>query len=351
LRQAFEPVKAGWAEVSRKSSNSYMVPTKSRVSEWGVTGETGSRCLLCSGQLRQLLAGLFDTRFGIDESYGAATCGECGLEQIQPLPSASELKHLYESHYNFGGEKGTLYTNLRERFLSSFLYKLWIHLDGDISFHARHGKGSLLDIGCNEGRGLKIYSRNGFEAQGLELNERAASVAKGDGFTVHTCNLEDFECGTPFDVVVLSNVLEHSLNPKQMLLDARRVLKPGGQVWISCPNNRSWLRKAFGSFWIHWHIPFHISHFSAKTIQNVLSQAGFELVEISQITPALWVSSSVIARLFAKRGRPTRQLRSPILMLVLVFISRLLLFPGLWIGNRCGRGDCLLVVAEKSSRS
>jgi SAM-dependent methyltransferase len=308
----------------------------------------GGSCLLCGGELKQSVTGLFDTRFGIDGIYGVACCRRCGLEQITPVPTPAELKNLYESHYNFGGEKGTLYTNLRERFLSSFLYRLWIRLDGDISFHGRAGQGRLLDIGCNEGRGMKIYAHNGFQAEGLELNETAAEVARRAGFTVHTCDLSHFNSPDPYDVVVLSNVLEHSLDPKQMLLDVARLLKSGGQVWISCPNTRSWLRKTFGSSWINWHVPFHISQFSAETLQKVLTQAGFTAVETSQITPALWVSSSVIARLFAKKGRPTRELRNPILMLGLLMVSRLFFFPGLWLGNQRGRGDCLLVMAAKS---
>jgi 2-polyprenyl-3-methyl-5-hydroxy-6-metoxy-1,4-benzoquinol methylase len=305
-------------------------------------------CFFCGGELRQIGAGLFDTRFGIDGIYGVALCHQCGLEQITPVPTAAELKNLYESHYNFGGEKGTLYTNLRERFLSSALYRLWIRLDGDISFHGRVGKGRLLDVGCNEGRGLKIYAHNGFRAEGLELNETAAVVARRAGFTVHTCGLSDFNPAALYDVVVLSNVLEHSLDPKQMLLDVGRLLKSGGQVWISCPNSRSWLRRTFGSFWINWHVPFHISHFSAETLQKLLMQTGFTPVETAQITPALWVSSSVIARLFAKKGRPTRELRNPILMLALLMVSRLFFFPALWFGNRRSQGDCLLVLAAKS---
>jgi len=311
------------------------------------TRDSGS-CLVCGGELQQSVTGLFDTRFGIDGIYGVARCCQCGLEQITPVPTAAELKNLYESHYNFGGEKGTLYTNLRERFLSSVPYRLWIRLDGDISFHGRFGQGRLLDIGCNEGRGLKIYAHNGFQAEGLELNETAAEVARRAGFTVQTCDLSHFKPRAPYDVVVLSNVLEHSLDPKQMLLDVGRLLKSGGQVWISCPNSRSWLRRTFRSFWINWHVPFHISQFSAQTLQKLLAQAGFTIVETSQITPALWVSSSVIARLFAKKSRPTRELRNPILMLGLLVISRLFFFPGLWLGNLRGRGDCLLVVAAKS---
>jgi SAM-dependent methyltransferase len=265
---------------------------------------------------------------------------------MSPAPTSAELSTLYESHYNFGGEKDTVYTNLREWFLSSFLYRLWIRLDGDISFHARTGKGRLLDVGCNEGRGLKIYARNGFQVEGLEFNETAAAVARDAGFTVHTCDLSQFAPCVPYDVVVLSNVLEHSLEPRQMLLDIRRILKPGGQVWISCPNSKSWLRSVFGASWINWHVPFHISQFSSETSKNLLSDAGFASNETRQITPALWVSSSVIAKLFAKKGRPTRALRNPILVFGLLMISRIILFPVLWLGNRAGRGDCLLIVAR-----
>jgi 2-polyprenyl-3-methyl-5-hydroxy-6-metoxy-1,4-benzoquinol methylase len=319
-----------------------------RLSEDQPQGSPSVGCLLCAGALNVTANGLFDTRFGIDGIYNVAKCDVCDLEQMFPVPTAAELKALYESYYNFGGQKGTRYEKFREKFLSSFLYQIWIHIDGDISFHGRTGHGRLLDVGCNEGRSLKIYKRNGFDVEGLELNETAAAVARAAGFTVFTCDLGQFQPAELYDVVVLSNVLEHARDPRQMLLDIARILKRGGQVWISCPNGRSWLRTVFGSSWINWHVPFHISHFSSETSRNVLHQAGFEVVASRQITPALWVSSSFVAKIFAKRGQPTRQLRNPVLMVGLLSFSRLFLFPALWIGNRLGRGDCLLTVATKS---
>jgi len=178
------------------------------------------------------------------------------MEQTLPVPSPGELKKLYEEYYNFGGEKGTIYTKSREAFFSSFLYRFWMALDGDIFFHSLKGRGRLLDIGCNEGRGLSLYYRNGFEPEGLELNEKAAQDARMAGFTVYTQTLEEFQPEEPFDVVVLSNVLEHAPDPKEMLEKVQRILKPGGQVWISCPNSQSWLRKLFGRSWINWHVPY-----------------------------------------------------------------------------------------------
>jgi len=58
-----------------------------------------------------------------------------------------------------------------------------------------------LDICCNEWRGLSLYCRNGFDPEGLELNERAAQNARMAGFTVHTQTLEEFQPEEPFDIV------------------------------------------------------------------------------------------------------------------------------------------------------
>lgn len=310
--------------------------------------EQANGCLLCGALLEPVLTGVTDNRLGTPGSYEIRRCVRCAFEQTFPVPGLAELTELYEKHYNFGGQKDTLYTRLREWFLFSPANRLWVWLDGDVAFHRRRGAGRLLDIGCNEGRGLRIHSANGFQVEGLELNETAAGVARAAGFKVQTCLLEDFRPETPYNVAVLSNVLEHSLEPRKMLLDVHRILAPGGRVWISCPNSQSWLRRAFGRSWINWHVPFHISHFSPATLRRLLEETGYAKIEIRQITPALWVAQSLIAFLFAKRGSKTWQLRNPFLTLLFMMTARLLAFPVLWLGNLRGRGDCLQVVATRA---
>jgi hypothetical protein len=107
------------------------------------------------------------------------------------------------------------------------------------------------------------------------------------------------------------------------------------------------LRSAFGRYWINWHVPFHVTHFSPDTLQKLLTQSQFEIASLRQETPALWVAHSIIARLFAKPGQPTSQLRSALLVASLILLIRGLLFPLLWLGNLGKRGDCLVVVARK----
>ena len=304
-------------------------------------------CLACNGLLCKSVKNVTDTRFGINTPYMIAKCEDCNLEQTTPLPGQDELNRLYENHYNYGGERNTRYTQLRAGFINSFLYRIWLAIDGDISFHRIRGTGNLLDVGCNEGRGLDFYRSHGYSAEGLELNSKAAEVARSKGFTVHGSTLESFSTEIKYDVVVLSNVLEHSLNPVSMLQHIHRLLNTNGHVWISCPNSQSWLRSVFGRYWINWHVPFHVVHFSPDTLNAVLKKSRFEVVKMSQETPALWVAHSIIASIFAKPGQPTRQLRSAPLVAALILLIRGLFFPLLWLGNLGKRGDCLVVVARK----
>lgn len=304
-------------------------------------------CLICGGPTSEGLGGVRDNRFGTPGVYSIRECHGCGLAMTAPRPNGAELKQLYEAHYNYGGESGTAYTKWRERFLFSRFYRWLLLLDGDISFHGERGSGRLIDIGCNEGRGLMLYRRNGFEPEGLELNEVAAAAARSLGFRVHTMPLEAFVPERPFDRAVLSNVLEHSLDPRLMLRDVNRVLAPGGEVWISLPNQHSWLRRAFGRTWINWHVPFHITHFSAPALNKLLQETGFEVISLRHVTPALWVAQSILAWLFDGRPDQPRKLRHPIFVGVLMAAARGAMFTALWLGNRLGRGDCLVVKARK----
>lgn len=304
-------------------------------------------CLLCGGGLKLVLGNVTDTRFGIPDSYSIYRCRSCSLEQIWPRPTPEALQTLYEHYYNFIRESGALYTRVRLWFLGSPLYRVWLALDGDISFHGISGSGRLLDVGCNEGRGLVLYRKNGFAAEGLEVNPVAAAAARAKGFPVHEEELKDFSPDAPFDVAVLSNVLEHALDPKEMLSHVHRILREGGEVWISCPNNRSFLRAFFGWAWINWHVPFHIAHFSFPTLARLLDESGFRIRDERQANPALWVAQSVIVRASARPGVATRRLRNPFLVGGLMLLFRGFLFPVLWFANARGRGDCLILRAQR----
>lgn len=309
-------------------------------------------CSICGGELALTVESIYDTRFGIEGELDVFECARCGVESTLPAPGVDELKALYEKHYNFeqDANSGSRYKSIRQLLYSSFVYKIWMALDGDISFHSRKGSGRLLDVGCNEGRGLEIMRANGYTCYGLELNSVAAEVARTKGFQIESEMIENHQPGEPYDVVVLSNVIEHSTDPGGMLDDIHRVLNPGGEVWLSVPNSRSIFRSIFRKRWINWHPPFHLFHFSPHTLSRMLVDHGFRISHARTRTPAIWITQSVISSVFSKQGTITGQLRNPVLVGLILLVARFVLFPLLFVVNRFGRGDSLIVVASKVER-
>ena len=304
------------------------------------------KCWLCGEVCQVLGVGLRDQRFGAPGTYEILTCPRCGLEQTHPRPTGPELKGLYERFYNAGAEPGSAYQSVRERFLTSGWYRLWLRWDGDPSYHQRRGAGRLLDLGCNEGRSLSLYAANGFAAEGLEINEKAAALARRRGFPVYTGTLEEFNPPEPYAVVVLANVLEHAPDPVAMLAQVRRLLGPGGEVWISCPNAWSLWRRVFGRAWVNWHVPYHLWHFSPRTLEAVLARAGLRLTEVKSFTPALWLAQSCCLRLGQRTGGRNRAMRSAPLLAAMMLAARLLVLPFFSRADRRLRGDCLVASAR-----
>jgi SAM-dependent methyltransferase len=305
-------------------------------------------CILCWGALSAIGLDVYDLRFGVPGRFQVASCDGCGVEQTAPRLADVELGAIYERYYNFRDDDDVGYTARRSAIVRSGLYRLWLRLDGDISFVLEEGRGRrLLDVGCNEGRNLDFFGRSGFRAEGVEPNPVACEVAQALGLRAHLGNLSDLPANELFDVIVMSNVLEHMQNPTEALEQAWERLRPGGEVWISCPNAQSWLRHRFGSAWINWHPPFHLVHFTGDALGALLRRVGFEVTELRTITPALWLAQSVIAARWAQPGRSTLALRRSGLVAALLLAGRGVLGPLLWINDRRHRGDCLLVRARR----
>lgn len=306
-------------------------------------------CLFGHGPTEVVLPDVVDNRLGTPGKFAIVRCPVCQFIQTVPRLDQASLDALYERYYNFGADRASRYAKLRERLFAGVLYRLWLAVDGDISFHRLKGAGRLIDIGCNEGRGLERYRVNGFEVEGQEPNPIASASARSRGFTVVSAPLTNFAPDRPYNIAVLSNVLEHALNPQDMLAQVHRILGPDGELWLSLPNARSAFRALFRGHWINWHVPYHIVHFTAPALRRLLMESGFEIVKLRNATPSLWVAQSAIAALTSRSGKSNLNLRKIWLVGGSMLMIRCFLFPLLWLLDAVGRGDCLVVRARKTA--
>lgn len=100
----------------------------------------------------------------------------------------------------------------------------------------------VLEVGAGAGAFLEKLRRAGVSATGIELNEAAVRQARERGLDLRHVALEEFEAaGQGYDVVCSFQVLEHLASPRQFLQRCLQLLRPGGRLIISTPNQASFL--------------------------------------------------------------------------------------------------------------
>lgn len=134
---------------------------------------------------------------------------------------------------------------------------------------------SLLDIGCDKGFFLEFSRHFGFEVFGVELSESARNYAQNLGLNVFE-NLESVN--RKFDIIVMWHSLEHFPNPKQGILDIKKLLNDDGILLIRVPNFDNIWRRIFGKNWIWFQPQSHYFHFSPTSLKNLLNETGFETI-------------------------------------------------------------------------
>jgi 2-polyprenyl-3-methyl-5-hydroxy-6-metoxy-1,4-benzoquinol methylase len=148
----------------------------------------------------------------------------------------------------------------------------------------------VLDIGCGFGESLGYFQSRGCVAYGIEADENIRRVAERFEYNVYVglFNPDIYETDF-FDYVTMAQVIEHVTDPVETLKGIGKVLKPGGNAILSTPNSNGWGVKVFGRRWINWHVPYHIQHFSFKSMKIAAERSGLILEQCETITPSDWL--------------------------------------------------------------
>lgn len=119
----------------------------------------------------------------------------------------------------------------------------------------------VLDAGAGEQPYYDIFSRFRYESADFEQVEKEYAPS------TYVCDLSDIpvEDGR-FDRVILNQVLEHLPEPKKVLRELNRVLKPGGKILCTCP-----------LFFPEHEQPYDFYRYTQFAHRYLFSEAGFEI--------------------------------------------------------------------------
>ena len=150
-----------------------------------------------------------------EESWSLARCLNCRLKFTLPKPTEAWISRFYSRDYH----QHLCVPGASERAFGAKYsrYIKWIS-----SFDIR---GRVLDIGCATGLFPKMLAEQGFDAKGVELNREVADWGSQHYCVdIETCPLEKCSYAPEsFDLVTMTDVLEHTENPVLFLRRVRRL--------------------------------------------------------------------------------------------------------------------------------
>ncbi len=229
------------------------------------------------------LSVLFPARdFVTHHGFEIAVCQTCGFAVTSPQPSADEIGKYYPPGYYGDASK--------RRFpwiIEGLQQALYTHRARMVESVGGHGPDRVLDIGCGRGLLLSAFRRRGWEVQGTELSESAARYAREVArVPVEIGRVEDL--GFPdnsFGAVTLWHVLEHIHDPRVVLAEVNRILKPGGVLLVGVPNFSGFEARVFRDKWFHLDVPRHITHLTQPMLRQALAENGFVAKRWSGFAP------------------------------------------------------------------
>lgn len=238
---------------------------------------------------------VFDDRYGYPDKFELQKCEKCNHISLNIEKTKINFDSLYGEYYP---RKNLTSLDVRNgsRKIAGLKNKIKLYLEGlsnQGQIYAESGM-KVLDFGCGAGYSLVEMSEIGVDCYGIEADTNVKIIGEELGLKLHVGTLEDSPFkNIKFDLIILNQVLEHVADPIQLIDKFKSMLSEKGIIVISVPNVDSIYRKIFGFKWINWHIPYHIHHFSKKTVSELFERSGYKIIKVRTVTPNLWTSLQI----------------------------------------------------------
>lgn len=222
-------------------------------------------CDLCGRSSFELVGRLDRKR----RELHTAVCTHCGLVAHAEIPSEAQLNEFYASDYRREYHQEVTPSDRRVMRAWQSGQRILRQLSPMIERDQ-----SVFEVGAGIGCTVKSFELAGYEAAGIE---------PGGGFQQFSVNrlyaqvedrfLFDLPAKPAHDVVLLVHVIEHFRSPREALEQIRAILKPGGRLYVECPN----LAAPFARRNKLFHFA-HVHNFTPTTLIGMARRCGFELL-------------------------------------------------------------------------
>lgn len=264
-----------------RPSSGYLIPEhakvvrdtrKDRYERIDGVWEEVAQCPVCSSMERSF----FLTRMGLD----IYECSNCSHRYLDPRVKFEVAMQIYADDKT----ASDIYTQPLQIEIDEAKYQYGLDLIEQLN---PPGRDKIMDIGCGAGVFLKLAYKNRWkQCVGVDVNERYASIyqeAEGIQFICGKFeSLHPEKLGHDYDCIAMWSVLEHLYDVHGILDVVKKLLKRDGLLFILVPNVESLatrlMREMSPTF--AWK---HLSHFSPKSLQHVMTLHELACVHIETV--------------------------------------------------------------------
>lgn len=159
--------------------------------------------------------------------------------------------------------------NAPDVYITNAFYLNWRHLSGSMRIALPYVRGRCVDVGAGTAPYQKFvvpYTSEYIVADYADTRKSMFSREEGVFVQADVMNLP-FDNAT-MDTVLLTQVLEHVIDPKKALRETQRILREEGVLILSAP----FIYQAHAE-------PYDFWRFSEYGLQHLITQEGFEIIE------------------------------------------------------------------------
>lgn len=235
------------------------------------------------------------------DGYDVVVCACCGFGFADGIPPQEAIDEYYGSMSKYepehqGGEQSDFH---RRRFAVAAEF---------IRSTVAERQAAVLDLGCASGGLLGALQALGYtDLMGIDPSPQCVRAVRGL-VSVRAAEGSLFRLPSgigPFDVVLLSAVLEHVRDLRRAVRQVADLLTPGGYLYLEVPDVTrfgSTPDAPFQEFSVE-----HINYFTLPSLVNLMGAEGFRLVDQRQTSTLIGVVASHELRAIFRweRGAPS----------------------------------------------
>lgn len=201
-------------------------------------------------------------------------CINCGLTRMSPIPTIKEYQRFYEKRFFI--DYRTLQSSVKPSKRGYIIYEFVRDYIDQIY--------GIFEIGCGDGGNLLAFRSMYRELNigGIEPSKLTAETNKK--YKKYNINIVSGfgsslseELLNNYNLIIISHVLEHFINPLQELIELRNKLRLGDIVYIEVPDN-GYSNYKLG-FWFRFP---HIYYFTQYTIEGIFEKIGFSVLKFEK---------------------------------------------------------------------